>query len=91
MTYYRITFERRFLDQMVPVPNAIALDKKNEGPDKVGEALESHGYSSVRIIDDGSKDSLSNKFAAYRTLAADADDKGYRHESFGDIEWVWQK
>jgi hypothetical protein len=90
MTYHRIKFQRKVLDTLVRVPSAIALDKHDHGPDKVREALESRGYSSVEIVHDDSNDaSLSSKFSAYRALAAG--DQGYSHESSGDIEWVWQK
>jgi hypothetical protein len=90
MTYYQIKFQRNVLGALVRVPIAIALDKHNHGPDKVREAVENRGYSSVEILHDDSNDaSLPTKFSAYCDLAAL--DQGYLHDSRGDIEWVWQK
>jgi hypothetical protein len=83
MTYYRVTFDRKVFNYWVPVPVAIALDCHDSGPDRIRQALECRGYSSINIL--GLDPSLSNKF---RLLAAAGDSAIHGYEKLGDIELV---
>jgi hypothetical protein len=58
MTHYRVTFHTKVRDQWFPVPVAIVLDRHDSGPDRIRQALEDLGYSSINIL--GVDQSLGN-------------------------------
>jgi hypothetical protein len=88
MTYYRVTFDRKYLEHWIPVRVAIVLDGNNEGPNRICQVLEGWDFSSLNIL--GSDPSLPNLFSAYR-LSAAADTPSHGYKKSGHIELVWQR
>ena len=88
MDYYLVTFQRKSHGHWVSILNAIALDRYDEGPDRIRQALEELGYSSINILS-GPDPVLASKFQVYQ-LSAAADIPSRRAEKSGHIELLWQ-